>query len=199
MKERTAVYKEIGGITTVQPLSNNGFLAVLTRYSNDVTCSCSAAVIVRSAWWLMMKSSNAHFPLCWPFVRGIHRSPVNSPHKGQCRGAFIFSLICVWTNDWVNNREADNLKRYRTHYDVIVMIGDLLAIWHQATKISWLRRLFGVNQAFSNVIWHIWHDMNIVMRFERYWFQMSLCDRYSVSINYVYIVPASVITSYEIH
>ena len=27
-----------------------------------------------------------HFPRYWPFVRGIHRSPVNSPHKGQWRG-----------------------------------------------------------------------------------------------------------------
>ena len=24
-----------------------------------------------------------HFPCYWPFVRGIHRSQVNSPHKGQ--------------------------------------------------------------------------------------------------------------------
>ena len=24
-----------------------------------------------------------HFPRYWPFVRGIHPSPVNSPHKGQ--------------------------------------------------------------------------------------------------------------------
>ena len=31
------------------------------------------------------------FPRCWPFVRGIHRSRVNSPHKGQWRGALIFS------------------------------------------------------------------------------------------------------------
>ena len=40
-----------------------------------------------------------HFPRYWPFVRGIHRSPVNSPHKGQWRGALMFSLICVWIND----------------------------------------------------------------------------------------------------
>ena len=32
-----------------------------------------------------------HFPRYWPFVRGIHRSPVNSPHKGQWRGALMFS------------------------------------------------------------------------------------------------------------
>ena len=31
-----------------------------------------------------------HFPRYWPFVRGIHRSPVNSPHKGQWRRASMF-------------------------------------------------------------------------------------------------------------
>ena len=34
-----------------------------------------------------------HFPRYWPFVPGIPRSPVNSPHKGQWRGALMFSLI----------------------------------------------------------------------------------------------------------
>ena len=62
-----------------------------------------------------------HFPHNWPFVRGIHRSPVNSPHKGQWRVALMFSLICVWVNDWVNNREAGDLRHYRAHYDVTVM------------------------------------------------------------------------------
>ena len=36
-----------------------------------------------------------HFPRYWPFVRRIHRSPVNSLHKGQWCGALVFSLICV--------------------------------------------------------------------------------------------------------
>ena len=36
-----------------------------------------------------------HFPRYWPFVRGIHRSAVNSQHKGQWHGALIFSLICA--------------------------------------------------------------------------------------------------------
>ena len=63
-----------------------------------------------------------HFPRCWPFVRGIHRSPVNSPHKGQWRGALMFPLICVRINGWVHNREAGDQRRYRTHYDVIVML-----------------------------------------------------------------------------
>ena len=66
-----------------------------------------------------------HFPRNWPFVRGIHRSPVNSPHKGQWRAALMFTLICVWINGCVNNREAGNVRRYYAHYGVTVMACDL--------------------------------------------------------------------------
>ena len=71
-----------------------------------------------------------HFPRYWPFVLGIHRSPVNSPHKGQWGWALIFSLICVWINGWVNNREAGDLIRYRAHYDVTVMVSIIVQfVW----------------------------------------------------------------------
>ena len=63
-----------------------------------------------------------HFPRYWPFVRGIPRSPVNSPYKGQWRGALMFSLICNWGNSWANNGDAGDLRRHRAHYDVIVMV-----------------------------------------------------------------------------
>ena len=63
-----------------------------------------------------------HFPRYWPFVWGIHRSPVNSPHKGQWHGALMFSLICVWINGWVSNPEAGDWRRHRGHYDCNVMI-----------------------------------------------------------------------------
>ena len=65
-----------------------------------------------------------HFPRYWPFVWGIHRSPVKSPHKGRRRRALMFYLICAWINVWVNNREAGDLRRHRPHYDVIVMCLD---------------------------------------------------------------------------
>ena len=61
-----------------------------------------------------------HFPRYWPFVRGIHRSPVNSLHIGQCRGALMLSLIWAWINGWVNNGAAGDLRRHLTHYYVIV-------------------------------------------------------------------------------
>ena len=63
-----------------------------------------------------------HFLRYWPFVPGIHRSPVNSPHKGRWRGTLIFSLICGWLNAWVNDRTAGDLRRHCADYSVIVMM-----------------------------------------------------------------------------
>ena len=83
----------------------------------------SSQYILRISFHIMMTSSNGRiFPLYWPFVRGLHRCPVNSPHKGQWRGALMFYLICAWINGWVKNREAGDLRRCRAHYDVIVMM-----------------------------------------------------------------------------
>ena len=76
------------------------------------------------------------FPRYWSFVKGIHRSPVDSPHKGQWRGALIFSLIYAWTNGWANNRDAGDLRRHRAHYDVIVMN------WEFPSKFKFDGKLF---------------------------------------------------------
>ena len=67
-------------------------------------------VIETVPWLLMMTSSNGNIfrvtgPLC-----GESPVPVNSTHKGQWRGALMISLICVRINDWVNNREAVDLR-----------------------------------------------------------------------------------------
>ena len=65
------------------------------------------------SWWRHQKEI---FSAYWPYVR----SPVNSSHKGQWRGALMLSLICAWTNGWVNNRDAGDLRRHRAHYYVTV-------------------------------------------------------------------------------
>ena len=62
-----------------------------------------------------------HFPRYWPFERWIRRSLVNSLHKGQWCRALMFSLICAWINDWVNNHEAGGLRCHLAHYDVTGM------------------------------------------------------------------------------
>ena len=94
------------------------------------------------AWWRhQMETFSALLALCV----GIHRSPVNSPHKGQWRGALMFSLICVRINGWVNNGDAGDLRRQCAHYDVSVM--DLRVF---ATKVIPSRRPF--QQAFSALL-----------------------------------------------
>ena len=70
------------------------------------------------SWWRHQMETFSRY---WPFVQGIHWSPVNSPHKNQWRGALIFSLICTWINGWAIDREAGDLRRYRTNFDVPVM------------------------------------------------------------------------------
>ena len=71
------------------------------------------------SWWRhQMETFSALLGIC---AGNFHRSPVNSPHKGQWRGDLMFSLICVWINGWRNNREAGDLRRHPTHCDLIVM------------------------------------------------------------------------------
>ena len=62
-----------------------------------------------------METFSALLALC----AGIHRSPVNSPHRGQWRGALMFLWSAPWMKGWVNNRKAGDLRRNRARYDVI--------------------------------------------------------------------------------
>ena len=73
-----------------------------------------------------------------------HMSPVNSPHKGQWRGALVLSLICAWINGWVNNGEAGDLRRHWGHYDVTLIVVSIIShsIWY-LLKYHDLR-LFGI-------------------------------------------------------
>ena len=73
-------------------------------------------------WQIMMTWSNGNIFRVTDILCGIHRSPVNSYHKGQWRSALMFSFICAWINGWVHNREFGELRRHRAHYDVIAML-----------------------------------------------------------------------------
>ena len=63
-----------------------------------------------------------HFPRYWPFARGLHRPPVNSPHKGQWRGALMFSLLCSLNKrfskqSWGWRFETPSCSLWRHCYD----------------------------------------------------------------------------------
>ena len=97
---------------------------------------------VHKSWWRhQMGPFSALLALCV----GNSPVPVNFPHHGQWRGALMFSLICVWINDWVNNCEAGDLRRHRAHYDVNVMtitftncilyVSDIAKVWYTLTRL----------------------------------------------------------------
>ena len=103
-------YMEKTCINIVSTVSAAGLAPVGSRAS-------AGAAMTKIAWinakHIMMTSPNGIiFPATGPLC------PVNSPHKGQWRGALIFSFICPWINSWVSNREAGDLRRHRAHYDV---------------------------------------------------------------------------------
>ena len=83
-----------------------------------------------------------HCPRYWPFLRGIHRSPVKSPHKGQWHWALIFSVICVWIN-------IHDLRRNHAHYDVIVMDHP-----HSVETPWWKQKLWKHNSVMLCENWH---------------------------------------------
>ena len=56
--------------------------------NTSVIHSYTVMVWHRTSWRHQLET----FPRYWTFVRGIHRSPMNSPHKGQWRVALMFFL-----------------------------------------------------------------------------------------------------------
>ena len=96
-------------------------------------------------------------------MRGIHQSPVNSPHKGQWRGALMFPLICAWRNGRVNNHEAGDLRRHRAHYDVTVMLTQISLNFNSKglqTIIghNFFRWWLGIEQAKGNWLSQWWQS-----------------------------------------
>ena len=77
-----------------------------------------------------------HFLHYWPFVRGVHRSTVESPHYGQWLGALIFSLICAWTKARGNSWDVSDLRRHRDHCDVTLMLEKAILVFRCCKK--WL-------------------------------------------------------------
>ena len=86
------------------------YMLIIRYYHSPSTCNTH----IRNAWTRRhMGTFSALLALC----REIHRWP----HKGQWRGALIFSLICACTNGWVNNRDAGDLRRHCARGCVTVM------------------------------------------------------------------------------
>ena len=100
-------------------------------------------------WWRhQMELFSALLAVC------AVNSPVNSLYKGQWRGALTFSFTYAWINGWLNYRDAGDLRRHRSHYDVTVMI------WHLHYLIKCLLQncfpiyyVYELSLCCVNVVW----------------------------------------------
>ena len=50
---------------------------------------------------------------------------------------WIFSLICAWISDWVNNSATGDLRRHRAYYDVTVMRASLQQRLVHCSGVTW--------------------------------------------------------------
>ena len=126
-------------------------LIVVAADSGKKTSKITSSSFTAYPWWRhQMETFSALLALCV----GNSPVPVNSPHKGQWRGALMFSLICAWINDWENNREAGDLRCHRGHYDVNVMDG-LMQKRRNLSTLALELRLFCIKPSewkFENII-----------------------------------------------
>ena len=70
----------------------------------------------------MMTSSNGNIFRVTGHLCGEFTGPGEFPAQWPVTRSLDVSLICAWINDWVNNREAGDLRRHRGHYDVNVIM-----------------------------------------------------------------------------
>ena len=101
----------------------NGQASLSTDYNSLIyfllNIDCAQAQMSHFQSKGMMASSNRNISALLAF--GTGNSPVNSRHKGQRRGALMFSLICAWTDSLANNWDESDLRRYCAHYDGTAM------------------------------------------------------------------------------
>ena len=88
-----------------------------------------------------------HFPRYRPFVWGIHRWPVNSPHKGQWCGALMFSLIFVLNKrlskqSWGWWFEMPSLSLWRHCNTYIFYIYICIGVYTYKVSLTYLNVLY---------------------------------------------------------
>ena len=95
-----------------------------------------------TSWWRHQMET---FSALLAFVRGIHRSPVNFPHKGQWRGALMLSLICNKRLSKQSRRwwlETPSRSLWRHCNDTWCFLSMAMILSSQIQNGSWLTPYF---------------------------------------------------------
>ena len=76
--------------------------------------------VVTNTRGVLMSSPGKHRIINWQ-VECVSCTFSNFRHDDVIKWKHFFIFICTWTNGWVNNRDAGDLRRRRTDYDVTIM------------------------------------------------------------------------------
>ena len=125
-----------------------------------------------------------HFPRYWPFVWRIHRSLVNSLHKGQWQGAFMCYLICASINGLLNNNEAGDLRHDRDHCGVVLlfkMISNtdknmLLNTFPLFKQLCLYKQSFHQDPVFISHVWYIFLFTSYCYCYQDKWLYQGSID-----------------------
>ena len=75
--------------------------------------------IITTTWWCyQMETFSTLLALC----AGISSVTGEFPSQRPVTRGFDVFFIYAWTNGWVNDRDAGDLRCHRAHYDVTVMM-----------------------------------------------------------------------------
>ena len=120
------------------------------------------------------------FPRYWPYVRGMHPSPMDSSHKGQWRKTFLFSSNCSCENGWANNRDAGDLRRHRSIWrhcsELLFTIRGHIFLFYYCRDLSFIIVSCICNRMHS--VW--WLIANIRIKFNQR--QILLSRRHQILI-----------------
>ena len=100
-------------------------------------------------WWRHQMKT---IPRYWPFVRGIHRWPMDSPYIGQWRGALMSSLFCAWKKRLSKQRRR--LFETPSHW-----------LWHHCltnTTINYTSQLITLTSYSYGMRYMIWRHSYLI-------------------------------------
>ena len=81
---------------------------------------------IHNSWWRhQMETFSKLLALC----AGNSLVTGEFPTQRPVTRSFDVFFICTWINHWVNSREAGYMKHHHAHYDVIVIITFIIAVW----------------------------------------------------------------------
>ena len=118
-----------------------------------MSISPSEIVANKDIYTRLMMTQMEAFSALLVICSGNSPVPVNSPHKGQWRGALMFSLMCTRINSWINNGEAGDLRRHRAHYDVTVMFVVVVLLWLYEQPLT-IHATYSPISSIGLLYWH---------------------------------------------